>query len=1133
VSGRNILRFKPNKAVDAVVEMVGLQGEQPIGVMPFGDGWLVSTTQSVYKYNAGWEGERLIFNERIDQLAQFPDGRLIGAVNGGANLREMFVTPTTPALPSSLASYATAIDRSTTYLTNLAHSGQNNNFLLAHQIIGLGAAETFYKESNPTRAATVRSKMEQVGTLLRSRVRPDGGWGRNVGEGTDSMVTAMVGVALDHLNPSPDDPIVRNAVQLLLNRQLADGSWRSENGILPTNQAATSWVAIWLPIILHRLGGIDTDLTVTFGNNVTMSNPDRAPTSSTLNPDGTRTVMWRMVGVTATGQEINYDLSLANMAVNEVRPVSLDAHLTFRNDFTGGNVQAPIDVPRVTASAFLDLGVTTERTVYGANTLVNITGQVTNTDGGLAGGTVKFEIRAADNGLVTELGTLPFSGVGPGAVTSLLPTWNTGGTLSGNGYYVLATLFDGQGALVGTARSSFAIVSSENGTLASARISSDKQAYLPSDTAQVLSRATNLTQNQPLTGVTLTTTVLNTDGTVRFTRSELIPELTQSALRDFTYAVPIAFSPAGVYNASTVLRDAGGTVLASHATTFTVQSTAATGSGLTGTLLATPKQVPLGDAAVLSLGARNQGNGGLLGLPLTLRVLNPQGEAVLAEFPETVDLASGASHLASRSWAPAGPVGTTYVAVLSAMVGGVAITLAQDTFTVVQPPVQLAVSLTARKEARVLVLIGCRNEDDDHDDDHDHDHDCDHDDHENNRSYRSEQDEDDYEHHHGDSCGPRRTFLANYLTGLGVTHRIATSRLEFKRLLRSGQYNTYWISGGSEKLHHDLDKEVREAVWRGDALILDGLHDERNQRLDPVAGIKLKGKSRPGNEQVRLTGSIFTVGTLLPSKGRAVKLELTTAQAQAVFPHYYNKPAIATNQYGYGRAVTFAYDLVGTAMAHPSAALNDAVLAALGWIAPTPAAPVGGRNYTVLRTHIANVGLGTELKATFTPPSGATVLSTKPSTGNDANGRPVWTFLLDSGATKDLDVGLRLPSTTGTYTASTRIDSIRNGVTLPYGTFDLTLNVESADTIASRIATSLTALSIPSSGDRNDRDNAVYYIQSARNELAQQDYSDAIEKLLKASEWLMKISSVNVGAQRAEVARVLLEAQIRWALAQP
>src|SRR5258708_35155278 len=109
-----------------------------------------------------------------------------------------------------------------------------------------------------------------------------------------------------------------------------------------------------------------------------MSNPDKAPATSTINPDGTRTYIWKLTGVTSSGQEINYDLSLANMVVNEVRAVSTDAHLTFKNSFTGGNVDAPVNVPHLTASALLALGLATDTTTHGASTPVNIPGQVTN-----------------------------------------------------------------------------------------------------------------------------------------------------------------------------------------------------------------------------------------------------------------------------------------------------------------------------------------------------------------------------------------------------------------------------------------------------------------------------------------------------------------------------------------------------------------------------------------------------------------------------------------------------------------------------------------------------------------------------------------------------------------------------------
>ena len=1091
LSGRNVLKFKPNKTIDAMIE---LTGGFPIGLLAEGEGWLVSTDNGVYRYNAAWEGERLAY-ERVDQIARLHDGRLITAVNGAPNLKELFVTTTTPTVAASVAGYAVAVDRATTFLTNLNTLSNVDNLILAHHIIGLGAAHAFYKESNPARAATLTTKMQQIANTLRSRVRTDGGWGWFTSSSTDSMVTAQVGVALDFLNPSPDDPIVRNAVQLLLGRQLADGSWRSENGILPTNQAATSWVAIWLPIILHRLGGIDTDLSVTFPASVTMSNADRAPASSVVNPDGSRTVLWRMVGVTANGQDVNYDLSLANLAVNEVRPVSLDAHLTFKNDFTGGSVDAPIDIPRVTASAFLDLGLTTDKTIYGANGVVAITGQVTNTDGGLAGGSVKFEVRAADDGLIAEVGTLPFSGLGAGAATNLMPTWNTGGTLAGSGFYVLATLYDSQGSFVGTARSTFAIVGTDTGTLASARITSDKQIYLPSDTARILSRASNLTQNQPLTNVTLVTTVRNPDGTVHFTQSERMPELVQSALRDFNYAMPIAFAPAGVYTGTTILRDASGIELASHSTAFTVQSTAATGSGLTGTLAATPRQVPLGDAAALSYSALNRGNGALVGVPLTLRIVDPQAELVLAEFQETVDLAAGASSFAARSFTPPGPVGKTYVGVLSAVVGTTTLTLAQDSFSVIAPPVQLDVALTNLGKARVLVLLSCSPPDGD------------------------------------TACDQREGFLAAYLTRLGVTHRITTTEADFRLAFRSGLYNTYWESGGRLKIANTLAEEVREAVFRGDALVRDAVHDERNHPLDVAAGANLRGKLVPADQAVNLTGTLFAAGTL-PSIGQPLKLDLVTAVAQARFPAS-DRPAIVINHYGLGRGLLFAYDLVGTAMAYPSAALDQAVLAGLGWVAPLPASPAVARSHAVIRSHIANVGAAAELKATLTPPSGASVLSTAPPATPDASGRPVWSFTLESGATTDLDAGVRLPEADGSYSASLAIDSIRNGITTPYGSFELALSVETADAVAARALAELAAFGNLAPSDRTDRDIAVASIQAAQSALAAGDYETAIAQLITASGRLLNITSANVTPQRVDTARILQEAQIRWAQTQP
>ena len=1202
-----IYRFLPDGTFTRLAEIFTAPfaaGSQPYKVQRWGDKWLVSGEGAAYIYNSEWQGERVLYEKAYGILAT-SEGEVIFGGNGRIKRLQIGADN----VPARIASMDTSIERATNWLLLDSSLDANDNIQLATRMIGLGSALDHYKGT--AKETTIRAKLEQVGASLRGRQRSNGGWTWFGISGTvDSLVTAMAGVGLDYLDPSPQSPEVRNAVTLLLSRQRADGTWISEAGVASPPLLTTTWVEIWLPTMLARLGGIDTDVSVTFPANVVMSNPDTAPTT-TANADGSKTSVWRLTGVTADGRDINYDLALLDLAVNEARPVSTDAHLTFKNSFTGGSVNAPIDIPRVTASAFLDLGVTTDKTTYGAAAPVNISGQVTNTDGGLAGGSVNFEIFAPDGVLVATVGTMPFSNVAAGASANLGPVWNTGGTFARPGYYVQATLRDSLDRFVGTARSNFAIVAN-TGTLVSGRITTDKPVYLPSDTVRLVSRVVNLTQNEPLDSLTAMTTVVNPDGSVRFARSELIAQLAQGGLKDYGYALPLGFAQAGDYAASLSVRDAGGTVLASAAATFAVLSSAATGSGLTGTLTATPRPVPFGDPIAFSAVVNNLGNADLLALPAKIAIVDPVGQQPIAEFPATLDLPRLQSAPLSGVWTANARVGTTYVAVLSAVVGPGTITLAQvaftiappatrvtgtlaaipkqvprgdpvtlsarvsnvgfgaiaglplsvtvantatqqvvaqftdsanivlsgayqrvfswpatgavgtsytatlsatidgsprvlaqDGFSIIAPPVQLDVTLASLKQARILVLLSCTLGPDGQP-----------------RGQFAK-----------DACVAQRSaFLSSYLTGLGITHRITTTEAEFTLAFRSGRYNTYWVTGGSLKLANTLTEEVREAVFRGDALILDDVHDERNHGLDPIAGFDLRGKLSPVNQTVSVIGPLFAEGTMA-TLDRPLKLVLTTGAAQAVFPDSANQPAIVTNAYGLGRGILFAYDLVGTLMAQHSSALDGLVSTAIGWVAPTPAAVSEARGYTVLRAKITNVGIAADLRATFTAPAGATVLGTAPAATPDASGRPVWSFTLDSGATKNLDVGLRLPATTGSFTASISIDLARNGLAQPFASFT-TLSVESADTVAPRVASELAALNV-SPNDKHDRDAAISNVQAAQASLAANDYEQAITQLITAAERLLKITSVDVAQYRAEVGRLLSEAQVGWFLAQP
>lgn len=961
---------------------------------------------------------------------------------------------------------------------------------------------------------------------------------------------------------------------------------------------------------------------------------------------------------------VNYAPSLAGISTL-VAVVDDDGTGRSRiTDFDRGNNS--VSLPLSALSGSFSIQVNADQPSYGANADVAITATVANAGSFDGATTVRFTIETADGmGPVATLAPPVTVGVPHGTNQPASSTWNTGTIFAGS-YRVKAELVDSTGMPYAAAFAPFSITAPA--TAVSAKLTADKPVYLPSDTVQLVSRATNLTDNQPLDSLTVVTSATNQDGSVRFTQSEHLVQLVQGALKDYNYALPLAFAAPGVYAASLNVLDTSGAVLATSTTSFAVLSSAASGSGLTGSLSGTPKPVPYGDPIVFSAVLNNLGNADLATLGATITIVDPAAQQILAQFPATLALLRGQSAPLSATWAANATVGTTYVAVLSATVGavtitlaqevfmvappatrmtgtlaaipkqvpqgdpvalnlsvinvgfgaisglplsvtvtdaatqqvvaqftdsasialagtyqkafgwpvtgavgtnytatltatvdGVARTLAQDSFTAIEPPVKLDVTLERLKEARVLVLLSCEPDIDhdsgnhdhhvhgsdgpthDHGDGagHDHGH---HDGHYDSSDYDDSryQDSPDDQHHgydHGgaseQTCIARRSAsLDGYLAGLGVTHLITSTEADFRRNLRSGAYNTYWIAGGGEKLEHDLDEELREAVFRGGALILDRVHDERNHSLDAIVGANAQGKDNPSGQTITVTGPIFAAGSIA-TEGRPSRVQLTTGQAQAVFPAEGNEPAIVSNQYGQGRALLFAFDLTGTLIDQPaSSALQSLVQAALGWVAPDLPATADAGGYTIVRTRITSLALAVDARVTLTLPAGAVLLTTAPGAALDASGRPVWTVTLDSGSSADLEASIRLPLAAGTYAVQAAVESIRNGQAKPYNSYNLTLAVTDAATVSGEIVADLQGLTL-SIAERQQRDRAVQHVQSAQTKLAAGRYEDAIDELLEAVEDLMKITSVDISAERLGIDRMLDEAGYRWVLALP
>lgn len=1085
-----ILRVKPDKSVE---EVVSWTDGNPRAVVPYGDGWLVGTTTGLYRYNADWQGQRLTF-QVSHGVTVTPDGRIVSGDGASSVYKNI---PAEVNLAARKTAYAAAISKAANWLLNDANINNANNPDVAFRLMGMGAARNFYK-GTPLETSLL-AKMQQADTLLRSRQRADGGWGLWNGWGSDSMVTAMAGMALDELSPSPSDPVIRKAVQWLLSTQAADGSWYSQNGILSSRMAATTWVAIWLPIALDRIGGIDTDLTVALPAGITLANPSPAPVAMGANDAGGTTYTFAMRGVTRVGESLGFDLTFHDLLLNETRLAAKAAYLTFKNSFTGQPMDAPIDIPAVTAVSSLGLTVSTDRAVYGEGDTVRISAPVSNVGATAVGGSVRLAVAADDGVPVADLGLQPVAPLQPGASLTVSKDWNTGKTLAG-GYRVIATLLDADGVPAGRASAPFTLVGGAiggGGAALTSTVRTDKALYQSSETVWITGRVFNGAGNFIWDNLTLRERVLDPLGNEAFNAAQAIAQLPGNAYAERLFPLALKGAMAGSYRVEQTVTDAAGTVKDSRTAEFSVASTAVSGYGLGGTLQAAPHTVPQGDTVMLNHVLSNQGNATVAGLTVLLRILEPSSGLLVAEWRNPTDLPVGGHYAATQPYGSGGlVVGTTYVAALYAVIDGRETPLAQDSFRVVEPPIKLNLSAAPRDEARLLVLVSC---------------------------------EPGYDAKGGRlpadlACARQRAqWLDAQLTARGVDHHIATAEPDFTDEMRCGRYNVYWVSGGAEKLDPLLIGELRAAVRRGDGLLLDDIHDERNRLGEAIAGVLYRGKLPQRGYLVDLSGPLFDSVTQLASEGRALKYDLAGGLTQGAFPAAPGLPAVVSHGLGEGRSVLFAFDLAGSLQAREEWWM--AFDAALRHLAPPPPADYPGGALVPLKLTVANAGQAVSVLVTAHLPPAATLHGVPPGAVIDAQGEAQWRFDLAKAASRTLTLDVRAPLATGTYRVTFPVRTVSNGVTRDYAQVPLAFPVQGSDVAGPRLSTAIAALAPTAAAERNARDKALAALQSALAALAQNRALDAIPPFLQASDELTRIKTVPVDAAQLGLARLLAEAE--------
>jgi len=360
----------------------------------------------------------------------------------------------------------------------------------------------------------------------------------------------------------------------------------------------------------------------------------------------------------------------------------------------------------------------------------------------------------------------------------------------------------------------------------------------------------------------------------------------------------------------------------------------------------------------------------------------------------------------------------------------------------------------------------------------------------------------------------QRTVVETLLSDAGWSYTIVTSADNFAYELRTGGYVTYLLLSEQVKLDETVQKELREAVYRGEGLVEAGGHDQRQGRIDEALGVKFLGKHASMQGVNTLDNDVTAVGHLdFQLTDRTLKATSEGAIVLATFSQQDDittEPAVTHFDYGQGHSLYVGFDLAAeAAMPNASSLFGDLLLDALSSVHPDSLSAMAQGGYP-LRLTLDNLGIATPGQVVMTLPEGVSVIDV-----NDAavNGQTViWPFNLEEEEVWVRNAWLTLPDEPLTVTAL-----IQSGVAPDWvEQGDLTLDI-SPSVLFTVEAAYLNASDIT--------DNAYKQVQKYLG-WAQQDsidgqWADALSALLRASDALIAIGTEQSDSLHVDVAKAI------------
>jgi len=1007
--GYNILRLLPDNTLTVVSdglyyrpEWLDVNSQNQIYVTSSGNNPLF-----VYRIDADGRSEMLHLEDN-DWLNEF-QGILVDHKSDQVYLASYYGNHIHTLIEQSFDSsrldeFRASLSGAVRYLISRYNAVNPNNSVHATIIQGLADARPYISDASLLQE--IDSTIIEAAVLLRNRQLGDGGWSQyywsvDNNTGSDPLMTALIGLALENIQPSPDDPAVRQAIGFLLGTQVEDGSWYNVNNGLTSRLAASSFVLSYLPTAMERLGGIDVELHLVTTSSSRLMNPSSGPDKTAVSVDGKTQRVWSRKGVTGSGSSLEFDIDLQAMQLNERRAVADAAWLTFKNSFTNEVVRLDLVVPTVTAHSGLYLGLMTDKSSYQHDEEIKITSMINNQSSIPAAASIKIAIHASsDDTVLFEFPSQMISNLAGGGALDLVNSWSADGFYSGK-YEIVGKLIDAEGRILDETRAYFDISSSD--VLPELTITADKPLYQSWDVITLKGRIRNIASHSILPASRIEASILDADGNPVYFATRFTNELAENGFTDQVFRVALKDAAAGDYSVTIVLKnDFTRKIITSRTLGFEVERSIL--QGLVGRVDVNMPSVYSGEQVGCSGTVTNLSSDTIVDPDIRFQLVRGDTGDVINESPFAVNSLAGGDSNWMLNEIDTGPLGLGgYVCAIKAAVAGETRILGYGGFRIDEPPILISTSLEMGDRGRILVLVDPYDMPETHRQYR-----------ESNKTHDEKTAELNVRAHYSTSLKVRA--LRGMLDHDGWSYHVSDSSRDFSTELRSGAYSQLIILSSKVDISERDRHLIRELVFNGMGMLVARTHGRDNGWLGELAGIRFYGFNSVADGAVFVSSIRNGQQLILSPAQKVAGIRLTDADILARFISGVDGKSIAitTNKYGYGQVIYAAVDfldLIAYEMYNDLAPAWLLSVADLITLSHPQVLSYSPGKVVPLNITLVNDGIDVSGKLLGNIGNGIAVVesisdSNKNSGLSDSD--VVWPFSLSEGETKNLVLWLRI-----------------------------------------------------------------------------------------------------------------------------